>query len=377
MKSLEQIDKNFKKVEITADDIVFYDCLSEPFAVEGLYNPQETNRFIRLPENFEHSDEVCEGVRQLMLHTAGGRVRFVTDSPYVGLIAEINGSNAMQHITGVCQFGFDMYSADVDDRKTSIYTKSFFPPRDLPSEDVEFDGFYQFEERKMREITINFPTYTKVNKVFIGLKEGSILKKADAYTVKDPIVFYGSSVTQGCSASRPGTVYTSHLSRWLDSDYINLGFSGNDRGEPALAEYIKTIKMSAFVYAYGFNTPTLEHYENTHYPFYKIIREKKPNLPIIIMTPPYCTVAKNMSPVEKVSGVRKIAMNTYLKACYEGDENIYFVDGFEALGGIEASDCTIDGLHPTDLGFYNMAKALFPVLRFVIKEKNNKENSNE
>ena len=373
MKSLEQIDKNFEKVQITADDIVFYDCFSEPFTVEGLYNPEKTERFIRLPEYFENSDKVCEGVRQLMFHTAGGRVRFVTDSPYVGLIAEINGSNAMQHITGVCQFGFDMYTANADDRKNSIYTKSFFPPRDLPPENLSFDGFHQFEDSTMREIVINFPTYTTVNKVLIGLKEGCTIKSAEPYTVNAPVVFYGSSVTQGCSASRPGTVYTSLLSRWLDSDYINLGFSGNDRGEPAIAEYIATINMSAFVYAYGFNTPTLEHYEDTHYPFYKIIRDKNPNLPIIIMTPPYCPYIKNTKDIKRLTGIRAIAMNTYLKAQTQGDKNVYFIDGFEALGGAESQECTVDGIHPTDLGFYNMAKALQPVLKFVLNKGYKKE----
>lgn len=369
MKSLEQIDKNFQTTQINAEDIVFYDCLSEPFSVEGLHNTKETGRFIRLPEYFENSDEVCEGVRQLMLHTAGGRVRFVTDSPYVGLIAEINGSNAMQHITGVCQFGFDMYVADAADRKNSIYAKTFFPPRNLPSEDLKFDGFHQFEDSKMREITINFPTYTTVNKVLIGLKEGCTIKAAEPYSINAPIVFYGSSVTQGCSASRPGTVYTAHLSRWLDANYINLGFSGNDRGEPALAEYIKTIKMSAFIYAYGFNAPNLEHYENTHYAFYKIIRESNPELPIIIFSPPWCPILKAKVSVEKMTGVREIAKNTFERACAEGDKNIYFVDGFEALGSVEASDCTVDGIHPTDLGFYNMAKTLHPVLNSALGRK--------
>jgi len=369
MKGLEHIDKNFKKAAIKADDIVFYDCLSEPFAVEGMYNPKRTGHFMRLPEYFENSDKVCEGVRQLMFHTAGGRVRFVTDSPYVGLMAEINGCNAMQHITGVCQFGFDMYSADASKREKSLYTRSFIPPCNLLPENISYDAFHQFEDSRMREIVINFPTYTMVHKVLIGLKEGCTIKKAEPYTVKEPIVFYGSSVTQGCSASRPGTVYTSLLSRWLDADYINLGFSGNDRGEPALAEYIKTIHMSAFGYAYGFNTPTLEHYEDTHYPFYKIIRESNPNLPIIILTPPWYPYFKNKSTVGRMSQIRNIALNTYTRAYSEGDRNIYFVDGFEALGGVEACDCTVDGIHPNDHGFYNMARTLYPVLRFVLGTK--------
>jgi len=203
--------------------------------------------------------------------------------------------------------------------------------------------------------------------VLIGLKEGCTIESAESYNANAPVVFYGSSVTQGCSASRPGTVYTSLLSRWLDANYINLGFSGNDRGEPAIAEYISTIKMSAFVYAYGFNAPTLEHYENTHYPFYKIIRDKNPDLPVVIFTPPWCPVLKAKATVEKLSGIRNIAKNTYKRACSEGDKNIYFVDGFKALGGIVASDCTVDGIHPTDHGFYNMAQALYPVLKSVLE----------
>lgn len=366
MKRLEEIDKNFETAHIQADDIIFYDCLSEPFAVEGLYRPTETGHFVRLPEDLKNCDNISGGVKVLMHHTAGGRIRFVTDSPYIGFIAEINGSGAMQHITGACQFGFDMYAANADDRKKPIYTKSFLPPRNLPAKYLSYDGFHQFHDNRLREIVINFPTYTTVNKVLIGLKEGCILQKPKPYTIKNPVVFYGSSVTQGCSASRPGTVYTSLLSRWLDFDYRNLGFSGSDRGEPALAEYIATLPMSAFVYAYGFNAPTLEHYEDTHYPFYKIIREKQSKLPIIILTPPWYPYEKDAALVEKISGIRRIAMDTYLKACSEGDKNIYFVDGFEALGGMEASDCSVDGIHPTDHGFYNMARSLYPVLGTVL-----------
>ena len=149
----------------------------------------------------------------------------------------------------------------------------------------------------MREITINFPLYNGIESLYIGIDEHSTLEKAAPYKMEKPIVFYGSSVTQGACASRPGTCYPSLLSRWLDADFINLGFSGNDKGEPALAHYIASLEMSAFVYGYGYNARTIEHYKNTYYPFYEIIRKKNPELPIIMMSSPIRLLIIVASPV--------------------------------------------------------------------------------
>lgn len=367
MKNIEQIDPNFKPAKITAEDVEFYDCRSEFFELHGFYKPYKSERFSRLPADFATGDEVNEGVRQLMFNTAGGRVRFVTDSPYIAIAADVDGEGAMQHLTGICQFGFDMYAADINDRNNPIYKISFFPTLDSSSKNSTYDGFFEFDDIKMREITINFPMYTNVNKLMIGLKEGCTVKKPEPYSISKPVVFYGSSISQGGCATRPGNVYTALLSRWLDADHINLGFSGSDRGETALAKHIANLEMSAFVYAYGHNAPSIEHYRNTHYPFYKIVRDKNPLLPIIIMSPPICPQIRTAYIIERHTLRRSIAMSTYLKALEEGDRNVYFVDGFSVMPNTEPQECTVDGCHPNDHGFYSIAKALYPVLETVLK----------
>lgn len=113
-----------------------------------------------------------------------------------------------------------------------------------------------------------------------------MLKQAPKYAVKKPVVYYGSSITQGACASRPGNCYESILSRRLDCDYINLGFSGSAKGEDAIVDYIIGLDMSVFVMDYDYNAPTPEHLEKTHSKMFKAIRAEHPTLPIIIMPRP-------------------------------------------------------------------------------------------
>ena len=131
---------------------------------------------------------------------------------------------------------------------------------------------------KEHTFTINFPLYHDVYELYVGLKEGSTILKAPDYSVKVPMVFYGSSVTQGGCASRPGTCYQAYLSRWFDADYINLGFSGNGKAEDEMIEYLAGLEMAAFVSDYDHNAPNAEHLLKTHEKLYREIRKKHPDL---------------------------------------------------------------------------------------------------
>lgn len=361
MSNIEKIDVNFKSDIIKAEDVCFYNSLSAPFEIRGLYKPQELKRFLRLPPEFETSELVNDGIHRLMFYTAGGRLRFVTDSPFIAISADVAYEGLMPQMPASAHYGFDMYVASANERKNSVYKKTF-APNGLTEANGRFDGFYEFADRKLREVTINFPLYSGVKSLYIGIKEGSVLEKPAPYSVDEPILFYGSSVTQGGCASRPGMTYSSILSRWLDADYINLGCSGSDKGEAAIAEYIKDVKMSAFVHAYGYNAPTVEYYENTYYPFYETVRQKNPDLPIIMMSSPVCIEVKNEP--ELYIKKREVVLKAYKRARGEGDGNVYFIDGFTLL---DSCDATVDTTHPSDLGFYNMAKGIYPVLEKILK----------
>ena len=149
--------------------------------------------------------------------------------------------------------------------------------------------------------------------------------------------------------------YQAIISRRFDYDYINLGFSGNAKAEDSIADYIKNLDMSLFVYDYDHNAPTVEHLANTHEKMFKAIREKHPLLPIIIMSRPKYYLTDE----EKIS--RNIIETTYNNAVSAGDKNVYFIDG-KALTRLCKDSGTVDNCHPTDFGFASMAKALSKVI---------------
>ena len=190
------------------------------------------------------------------------------------------------------------------------------------------------------------------------MDEGAKLESPTPYKYEKPIVFYGSSITQGGCASRPGTVYSAILSRKYDFDYINLGFSGCARGEKEMAEYIAGLDMSVFVYDYDHNAPSAEYLKQTHEPFFKIIREKHPDIPIICMTMP------NPNPIWEPEKRKEVIKATVDNARARGDKNVYYID---MSGYLEKHDVLnesiVDAAHPNDLGFYFMSLAVEEVLK--------------
>jgi hypothetical protein len=141
-----------------------------------------------------------------------------------------------------------------------------------------------------------------------------------------------------------------------------LGFSGSARGELEIADFIRELDISLFVYDYDHNAPDVEHLRKTHEPFFKRIREKKPDLPIIMMTRPYA----NYGPDEQAR--KEVVYQTYQNAIKNGDENVYFIDGSTLIPEDINNDAKVDGSHPTDLGFYFMSLGIGKVLEDILKK---------
>ncbi len=342
MFDISKVDNNFEiETQIDKKDIKFFKIDEAPFKIYGVF--KEKGKYRRMPDNIAR--KVSEGVYLLHTNTAGGRVRFTTDSPYIAIHAKMDGLGKMPHFALTGSIGFDLY---VD----NYYAKTFVPPFDIED---GYESIFEFEKKEEKEITINFPLYSNVNELYIGLQKNALLKEAKPYKNAKPIVYYGSSITQGGCASRPGMAYQSIVSRNFDYDYINLGFSGNAKAEDEMIEYIKNLDMSLFVYDYDHNAPTVEHLAKTHEKMFKVIREKNPLLPVIIMSRPKHFLTEE----EKTR--RSIIETTYLNAVAAGDKNVYFIDG-EALTDLCKDSGTVDNCHPTDFGFASMAKALTEVI---------------
>lgn len=335
---IAKIDPNFKvETKIERAGLKFYDSLLNPFKIYGIYH--EGGKFRRLPE--EVAERTNTGVLGLHANTAGGRVRFMTDSPYIAINASMERVSKMSHFAFTGSIGFDLYADDV-------FVKSFVPPANITD---GYEGIIDLGESRMRVVTINFPLYSNVKHLYIGLNENAKIEAAPDYRNTLPVVYYGSSITQGGCASRPGASYQSIISRAYNIDYINLGFSGSARGENAIVDYMASLDMSMFVLDYDYNAPNTEHLRNTHERAFKKIRAAHPDIPIIMMSSPKQVLTSEGE--ER----REIIKTTYCNAIAAGDENVYFIDG-HTLMALSGDEGTVDAVHPTDYGFASMAKAI-------------------
>src|SRR5690554_3472256 len=123
MKNIDEIDSNLKvETSINEPDIRFLDVRQKPFRVYGLYNYKNEPVFKRMPD--EVAAATSEGVAQLNLHTAGGRVRFSTDSRYVAIKAIMPFVTKFAHMPLSGTSGFDLF---IDEGSISTYYGTFMP----------------------------------------------------------------------------------------------------------------------------------------------------------------------------------------------------------------------------------------------------------
>lgn len=343
------IDKNFRIAKVGELQVNYFNALEEPFEVNGFAWRKPGELLYRIPKNFTDK-EVNSGVLSLAEHTSGGTIRFKTDSPYLTIRVDYRSFFDMNHMPRTGSAGFDLYTVDEDGHE--LYLSTIQPNPENQTKTLE-QMFKQVFGGKIRAYTLYLPLYSGVQSLEIGIKPGNGLLPPDPQKIRKPILFYGSSITQGGCASRPANNYTTMLCRAVDAPQINLGFSGSGMGEIALAEAIGQLDLAAFVLDYDFNAPDVEYLAQTHERFFLTVRKANPKLPIIMLS--QCTGI--------VPQRRDVIRLTYANAIKAGDQRVWFIDGSELFGEAGQNMCTVDGTHPNDLGFYMMYRRVLPVLK--------------
>lgn len=354
-------DKNMEvPTTIQEEGLVFLNALEDCFEIKGVTYNHELGQFERMPE--EIAKTVSEGVTILNRNTSGGRLRFTTNSPYIVLKVEYDSYGLMDHMPSTGSSSFDLY---LDEDGKSWFYSTF--RRDVWAKEgfesiVYLPNYVRGEQKWSRNpkaeysVTINFPLYNMVNKLYIGLQEGCSITAPMPYREEKKVVYYGSSITQGGCASRPGNSYQAMISRRFNWDYLNLGFSGNAKGEQTMIDYIAGLDMSVLVMDYDHNAPTVEHLRNTHEHMFREIRKAHPELPIVLVSKPDF---KHIDGMDDAAYERKeIIRTTYNNAIAAGDKKVYFLDGETLFEGADLDSCTVDGCHPNDLGFFRMAQKI-------------------
>ena len=352
-------DPNFLQTDKAAEDTVdWYEVSFDAFDVYGLVRDGDEIFARRMPSSI--AETVNRGVRGQNGYCAGGRIRFSTDSDFVALKVEY-AKGAVPTVCNHCiTYGFDLYKFD-QDKKTEVFVAAFRPANGFDCRSAEF----KVNTRNHGEhtyYTLNMPHFAEVKTLMLGIAKGTRMERGARYRNDAPVIFYGSSITHGAAAGRPGNTYENFIAQKYNLHYRNLGYAGNAKGEASMAEYIAACDMTAFVCDYDHNAPTREHLADTHYPFYETIRKKHPETPYIMISRPDFF----RDPTNHAKR-RSVILESYNKALASGDKNVYFIDGETLFHGDCAESCTSDGCHPNDLGFYRMADKIGSVLAKVLE----------
>lgn len=219
----------------------------------------------------------------------------------------------------------------------------------------------------MHEYMINLSPYGAQASLEIGVDEGYRVERStmDHPRRSNPIIIYGTSITQGGSCSRPGMAGTPVLSRRLDREVINLGFSGNAHLDYELAEYMASHPSPAIYVMDNAANCSASMIEERQEHFYRILREAHPDVPIVFV----CCAQNPRYRFRESTHIAIDAKNSAIEALYErlrreGDSHLYLI-GAEVLERGD-NECTVDGTHLSDIGFQHYADALYPLLESLL-----------
>ncbi len=351
MSDISKIDKNFAVTEI-APGGEFYSIDNAPFVIYGVQKDEDG--YYRIPQSVANA--TSEGVALLTRFSAGGIVRFSTNSKKLAIKAEGPVGGVMPHMAALGSNGFSVYE---DNRFLASYRPTIQPTTIAEERKLAYEEKAPAND-DFHDITIYMPLYGAYKNIEIKVEDGKEIRPPKkSFRNEKPVVFYGSSITQGGCASTPAMGFTNIISRDMNLYCLNLGFSGNAKGEDSITEYMANLDMSVFVLDYDHNAPSPEHLEATHEKVYKAVRAKHPDIPIIIAS----SIPDTGWGQELQKKRRDAVYATYKNAVEAGDKNVYFLNGEEFFSEeIPFSYCTVDGCHPNDVGMLMMAKGFERVL---------------
>lgn len=352
--SMTAANDNLKWIDVKDSDII---------KICGLpWYEENCHKFYRIPYLRKELEEINSYVKQYQRCPSGARVRFKTDSTTLRVkVVHGMGASAKLYATNLSTIsasGMDLYVGPPD-------AMSFWMTTEPTEPNDEYQRVYfQDEPHKMRELTLYLPTYSELERVEIGVDPNSVLLAPTPYKIKKPIVFYGTSITQGASSSRGSNGYVPIVGRRLNADVVNLGFSSGGCCEESMAHLMAEIDATIYVVAPVENMSVWlmdQRYEK----FIRILREKRPNVPVVLMTAIHG--ARDIEPDRSLvyETMQKSLFQAYERLKDQYTDKVFLFDTGKIIrpGG---DNPTIDAIHPTDLGFKIISDELVPFLEAII-----------
>jgi hypothetical protein len=342
----------------TDSTVIYYG--REHFLIEGtaIADSLKESPYDRLPISYK--EKVREPVWDLSKASAGITVRFHSNSTSINLKWTVLNDLDMPHMASTGIKGIDLYTKYNNKWRYVTTAGALVGLKTYQNKSIPADSINEYELIKnmspdFREYKLFLPLYDGVTKLEVGIDSRASIEKASPNPIK-PIVFYGTSITQGGCASRPGMAHTNIISRKLDVDCINYGFSGNGRMETPIVKLISEIDAHFYVIECMQNMDSEQVSERVR-PLVDMIRTNHPFTPIVLVE----NMMYTMAFLDQTIKTRLIQENAALKNEYDkiiksDIPNIFYIkDNKDFLLDNEG---TVDGVHLTDLGFLRYADYL-------------------
>ncbi|MBR9776367.1 MAG: hypothetical protein GYB55_15635 [Cytophagales bacterium] len=349
-KTLAQSPSNSKEKE--ASTFRYKDAAD--FEVLGLLSGNTL--YSRLPP--EAQNEVRPAVWSLSKHSSGIAIRFTSNSSTIKIRWTLKNNRVKDNMTPIAGNGLDLYA----------YTKGRWqfvgvaiPGKELVNEATVIADM----TKESREFLLNLPLYEGVVKLEIGIETNATISKPKQAIINQdrPVIFYGTSITQGASASRPGLTYAALLERKINKEVINLGFSGNGRFEKEVVQYIMPSNPSVIILDCTPNSAPDTILTNLPETL-AYIQSVNDSVPIVLVESIVRDYAyfKENDPSTFGTFPYIQAQNDALKKVYldNQNKNIHYVSNKDLIGN--DNEATVDGTHFNDLGNYRMYQFLLPII---------------
>ncbi len=324
--------------------------LGEPHA-RGWSREAMERRYDRLPA---HARAVVpEVVWGLSRHSSSLFHEVETDATQIHARWQVRqDALSMGHMPATAVSGLDLYGVDGADQLRWV---GVGVPTGLESEAALAENLAPGRRR----YRLYLPLFNELAEVQLGVPAGATLTLVEPEPLP-PIVYYGTSIIHGASASRAGMSLPAILGRRLGHEVVGLGFSGNGKMETALAELIAEIDAAVYVVDCVPNMDAALVRERA-LPFLRALRTRRPDTPVLLVEDRTLTnswIRPDRQTAHAAARAELTAAFEQLRA--EGGTNLLYL-GHEHLLG-DDDEGTVDSSHPTDLGFTRMADRLEPVL---------------
>lgn len=337
------ISTDIKGKFITADSL---SIVGKAMNTSKLFHRVDTAKYTKMPPQ----------VKSLFTNSSGIAISFSTNSTSIAAKWAVKNGKGYPNMSDVNSMGLDLYIKKEDEW---IYAGSGLP-NNLYSEEIIINNM----DTLTKECLLYLPTYDELKSLEIGVDKSSFIVPTKS-PFKGKYVIYGSSITQGASASRPGMSYPARMGRATGLNFINLGLSGSGMMESSVIEMLAEIDCNAYIMDCITN-PSYEEILERAPNAIRYLREKQPKTPIIFIQ----SIIREKGLFDQKMSLRNKQQNEAIELVFnelikkEKISNLYLIKENNFLG--HDHEGSIDGTHPNDLGFDRMINAVLPEIKSIL-----------